>query len=481
MIYVSQNEDLYEIRFRYDLELIQLVKNVPGRTWDSTSKCWKIPKARLGFLINQLKDTVYESQLHIDSDEDIDVNATFDDSNSVPDIDTSDVDWYVQDGLNLFQHQIDTVKYDKWRNEHGLRSGFLLADEPGLGKTLSVFNVAMYHKKKYNCKHCLIIACVNSAKYNWKEDITKHSNGEIVPYILGTRLRKDKVTERYDVGGKEKLADLTQATMYGDPKGKPLPYFLILNIEAIGRTKVGKTFVISQKLIEMINKGDISVVALDEIHKNASPTSIQGKQLLDIKKKITRKVEWIPMTGTPIVSKPTDVFLPLKLVDGHSFSSYYTWCDEFCIFGRFGRTDIIGYRNIPKLKEMLQANMLRRLKDKVLDLPPKIRHTEYVENTEYQRKLYNECLKQLDQMRATLKQKAVSVGSVAFKEILMLRQVNGSPELVDKELKVDKSYLSKNAKLTRLLDIIKEATDNGEKVVVFSNWVEPLRTVYKFV
>lgn len=484
MIYVKQNQDLYEIKFRYDPELIQLVKNVPGRQWDSVNKMWTIPRARLGFLINQLKDTVYEPQLHVESDEDIDVNATFDDSSNVPEIDISDVEWQIQEGFKPFPHQTDSIKYDKWRNEHGLRSGFILADQPGLGKTNTVMNIALYHKQRYGSKHCLVIACVNSAKYNWRDDIIKHSNGKIVPYILGTRLRKDKVSENYNTGGKQKFEDLTQMTMYGVPKekgGQPLPYFLIINIEAIGRTKVGRTRVITQRLIEMINNGDIGVIALDEIHKGASPSSDQGKQLLEIKKKITKQVEWIPMTGTPITSKPTDVFLPLKLVDGHTFSSYYTWCDEFCIFGRFGRSDIIGYRNIPRLKTMLQSNMLRRLKDKVLDLPPKIRHTEYIENTSYQRDLYNKCLTQLAEMKATIQQKAASVGSVAFKEILMLRQVNGSPELVDPELSVDKNYLSKNAKLSRLLELIQEIVANDEKVVVFSNWVEPLRTVYKYV
>ena len=64
---------------------------------------------------------------------------------------------------------------------------------------------------------------------------------------------------------------------------------------------------------------------------------------------------------------------------------------------------------------------------------------------------------------------------------MRLRQVNGSPEIVDKNLKIDSSYISKNAKLKRLLEILEEIHERGEKVIVFSNWVEPLRTLYKFV
>lgn len=58
------------------------------------------------------------------------------------------------------------------------------------------------------------------------------------------------------------------------------------------------------------------------------------------------------------------------------------------VFGGYGSHEIMAYKNIPFLKNMLQNNMLRRLKKDVLDLPPKIYYTEYVENTPIQRKLY---------------------------------------------------------------------------------------------
>ena len=38
---------------------------------------------------------------------------------------------------------------------------------------------------------------------------------------------------------------------------------------------------------------------------------------------------------------------------------------------------------------MLKLHMLRRLKDEILDLPPKINITEYVENSAVQQKLYD--------------------------------------------------------------------------------------------
>lgn len=476
MILVTQNEDKYEIRFPYNPEIVASVKEVPGRVWHPEEKFWSIPLARLGFLVAQFKGTKYEPELKIDSKEDININASINEKNAIPDIDVSDVTWYVQDGFKVFEHQKDTVRFAKWRYENGLKSGFILADMPGAGKTLSVTEWAMYMKEKHDAKHCLIIACVNSAKYNWQEDIKKHTNGKEVPYILGTRKKKNG-TLNLSTGSKQKLEDLKSMKMYGSKSNEPLPYFLILNIEAI-RMREGKRYPIADRIIELINTEEIAIVALDEVHRNCSAHALQGKQILRIKKECMKQIQWIPMTGTPITSKPTDVFLPLRLVDGHESSSYYSWCQKYCIYGGFGGHEIIGYKNIPQLKSILQPNMLRRLKKDILDLPPKIHYTEYVENSDYQKKLYEKI--ELD----LVSERSEVVKSLnPLSKFLHLRQVNGSPELVDNSIDImDKHYLSKNAKLARLLELLEDIlSEPSEKVVIFSNWVEPLRTLYRYV
>ena len=477
MISVVENKETnkYEIRFRYDEELIQLVKNVAGRRWEPEYKMWTIPRDRLGFLINQLKGTPYEDQLNIQSSENIDVNQKLGTTNYIPEYDLSGVEEYIAEGCNLYEHQRDFMRFALYRKANGYKDGFLLADMMGCGKTAEVLQLAMYNKNHEGAKHCLIICCTNSSKFNWKEDIEKHTNGQEIQYIIGSRLRRDKKSINTDTGSKAKYDDLTNMTMYGKKDGEPLPYFLVVNIEAL-RYKVGKDHLITNKIVEMVNNGEISLIAIDEIHRNASPKSMQGKQILNIKKKINTHIEWIPMTGTPIVKKPTDVFLPLKLVGGHDYSNYWNWCQQFCLFGGFGGHEIVGYKNIDQLKQMLEPNMLRRLKSDVLDLPEKVHNIEYVSNSQYQQKLYGQIVNEL----ANTKEHIISSLNPMTK-FLRLRQVNGSPELVDRSIQVDKSYLSKNAKLSRLIEIIDDIVANDEKVVVFSNWVEPLRTLYKYI
>ena len=690
-IRVVQNGEVYEITFKYDPTMVHLIKQVPGKAWNPKAKMWTIPRDRLGFLISQLKGTMYESMLQIFSDEQINVNASLPTNDEIPDIDISNVKTYVKDGGHLFKHQEDFMKYSIARQMSGNSHGFILADQPGLGKaldldtkiytptgyklmrdiqvgdkvfnemgepvevlatydhqnlemyrvtfsdgasvvcckdhlwevydephcatlttsqildmdystlwipytepvqfendyldtlkvcprikilalnivlhpkttsevdipvedfdkngwsledsieycqsqglevicnvnnryecyefsirkgkkrfiksiervearpgkcitvsgpshlylcehfivahnTIEVMNLAIYNKSFYKYKHVLIIACVNAAKYHWQEDIYTHSNHQYLPYILGTRKKKNGML-RFDTGSKEKLEDLTSTRLFSESgKGsKGLPYFCIINIEAI-RTKQGRKYPIADRIIELCERGYFGMIAIDEVHKNCSPSSLQGKQLLRIKKAVKDKVMFIPMTGTPIVSRPTDAFLPLKLVDGHDFNSFYSWCQQFCVYGGFGGHEIVAYKNIDKLNDMMKYNMLRRRKQDVMDLPPKIHHTEYVENTPYQQKLYNVVAQDLITNR-----NIVLAHMNPLSRLLRLRQVNGAPELIDKDLVVGKDYMKYNAKISRILDLLEDIHERGEKVVIFSNWVESLRTLYRFI
>lgn len=472
MISIDQVGSVYSVSFPYDQTLISYVKSVPGRRWNPNIKKWIIPSDKLGFFISQIRDTSYINDVNIQSTENININAPIESTKKIPDIDISDVEYYVHDGLHPFKHQLEFMKFAIDRQQQGNLSGFILADQPGLTKTNCVMNLSIYNRKKLGFKHVLIICCINSAKYHWKADIEYHTNNKFSPYILGTRLNS-KGLETYVHSSKDKYEDLCNMTKYGDKNGEPLPYFIVTNIESL-RYSIKKKHPISDKIIELIKSGEIGMIAVDEIHKNASPSSIQGRQLLGIKDKTDVKCMWIPMTGTPITSKPTDVYLPLKLVDGHNFTSYYMWSKKFCIYGGYGNHAIVAYKNIDYLKQLLENHMLRRLKSDVLDLPDKLYHMEYVENTNIQNKLYNEVADEIIKDRDNI---VKSLNPLA--KMLKLRQVNGNPELVDGSIMIDSKYISKNSKMQKLLEILEDIHERKEKVVIFSNWVQTLRMIYK--
>ena len=464
-----QDHIVYNVHFRYDPSLVELVRQIPGRAFIPEKKFWTIPSDNIGWL-QRLVEENGNIQLDIITQDNIGENANIDETTQIPDIDISDVDQYVESGSKLFPHQIDFLKYAKAKGSHG----FVLSDEQGCGKSAEVMNFALYRRKVHGIRHCLIICCVNAAKYAWRDDIRKHTNGAEIGYILGLRKKKNGEI-KYPKSADVKLEDLRCGHMYGDTAAPELPFFILLNIEAL-QYRVGKKYPIAERLVEMINSGEIGMIALDEIHKNASPKSTQGKILLKIKQYTGENAQWIPMTGTPIVNKPTDVYTPLKLVDGHNIRSFYEWQKHFCVFGGYGDHEIISYRNIPELKNMLQSHMIRRLKESVLDLPDKVFYTEYVENTPYQERLYQ----QVRNGMVVNRNKIISAMN-PLAEFIRLRQVNGSPEVIDEDIKYDASYIQKNAKLKRLLELVDEIIERGEKLVIFSNWVQALKPIYIFL
>lgn len=145
MISVIENGPVYEIRFKYDRVLINMLRDVPGRQWNVDKKIWTIPKEHLGWFLNTIKDTPYETQVQINSGERLNENSTLGATklDAIPDIDISDMDQYVKDGAALYPHQLDFLKYSKSK----LGNGFILADDMGCGKTLEVMNYALYRRK----------------------------------------------------------------------------------------------------------------------------------------------------------------------------------------------------------------------------------------------------------------------------------------------------------------------------------------------
>ena len=80
------------------------------------------------------------------------------------------------------------------------------------------------------------------------------------------------------------------------------------------------------------------------------------------------------LTGTPLTNRPRDLFVLLQLV-GHPLGrSFLSFAKRYCAAERneYG-WETRGASNIEELTVQLHGVMLRRSKDDVLSLPPKIR------------------------------------------------------------------------------------------------------------
>ena len=339
----------------------------------------------------------------------------------------------------LFKHQEECIEYSKRKNK------FILADQMGLGKTLEAICVAI--TKKPEVKHCLIVCCVNGMQYSWKDEIESATYEKVK--VLGDRLGKR--TKKLSIkGNKEKLEDLNNL---GDE------YFIITNIEVFRNKDI------VDKISSLCKKGIIGMCIVDEPHLGISNSqSQQGKNI----HKIVCKYKML-LTGTPLMNSPIDLYNLLKWINVERHTKYQ-FENYYCRKGGFGGYQIIGYKHLDELQEQLDSCMLRRMKDEVLDLPPKIYKYEYVDLYPEQKKLYNE-------VKTGLIEKMDEIVELSPNPLAMLtglRQVTECPQLVNET--VDKC-----AKLDRMAELIDEIVANGEKVLVFSNWSKVINEAVKMV
>lgn len=314
------------------------------------------------------------------------------------------------------------------------------------GKSAQVINIATARRDLMNYKHCLIICGLNTLKWNWVEEIEKHSWDNA--YILGQRTKRNgKIVVNSD---KDKIEDLQNFENLDDY------YFLITNIESFRNDKIVTL------VRELCKKGEISMIAIDESHKClANTTSTQGKNTLKLQAPCM-----IAMTGTPLLNSPMDLYGVLKWL-GYEEHSSYAFKNHYCEMGGYGNYQIVGYKNLGELQARLQEIQLRRLKSDVLDLPDKIYVNELIEMSPKQSKIYNEILGDL---RINIDK--IKAANNPLSEMIRLRQATGFTGILS-------STVQESSKMDRMEEIVEEAVANKNKVVIFSNWTSMTDEIYK--
>lgn len=332
-----------------------------------------------------------------------------------------------------FSYQKESYEYSE---EH---SKFLLGDEQGLGKTKQALDIAISRKSKFH--HCLIVCGVNELKWNWVKEISIHTNEQ--SHILGLK-------ENGKIGSvQERLEDLKK------PHDE---FFIITNIETLRDKAIG------EELKKQCENNIIGMTIIDEFHKCKNYSSQQGKAIHNC-----CSYYKLALTGTPIMNNAIDLYNLLKWleVENHTLTEFKS---RYCIMGGFGGYQIVGYRHLEYLHKLLDTNMLRRLKNDVLDLPPKIHTDELLEMNDKQIKLYNDVH---NQIRDNIDKIILLPNPLT--ELIRLRQVTGNPSILT-------SDNIQSVKFNRMKEIVEEVVANKGKVIIFSNWTKviiPARDMLK--
>jgi len=403
------------VSFEYNQKVVDTIRELPTRYWNKDTKEWEVPLKKLSYLIDNLSDFNFDISGKY---------VTLEAPKAV-------VPKNFKFKTKPFEHQIDGfnygLQYDRW----------LLGDEQGLGKTKQVIDIAVAKKLSNNYQHCLIVCGVNGLKWNWYNEILTHSDEK--PYILGQRRRKNGklVIE----GSDAKFDDVLNLDKIDN-------YFIITNIETL------RNLDINNELVRACKAGLINMIAADEVHKMKNPSSQQGKAFLKLQAKTM-----IAMTGTPLMNTPMDLYIILKWL-GYEKNAFYKFKNHYCVMGGFGGYEVVGYKNLDELQERLNDIMLRRLKEDVLDLPEKTYVDEYVELTPKQAKIYKEVTAEIKENIDNIK-----MSNNPLAELIRMRQATGYTGILS-------TTIQESAKLDRMEELVEEATENGRKVVIFSNWTQ---------
>lgn len=287
---------------KYNQKIVSFMRQQPGKFWDANKREWIIPESSMPGLLNLIDDLGEEYNI-VNKDESTKVHVPIPEN-------------YVFK-TEPYKHQIEGVEY-------GLdHPKFLLSDEQGLGKSKQVIDLASIYKQNNGFKHVLVIACVNGLKYNWRKEVSIHSDE--TGYILGTRYTKKG--REYIGSNQDRLDDLKSLGTGADIDKS---FFIITNIETLrysksvqvpmkrkknGEIKYKKqtVFPIVEEINRLIKDGQISMVIVDEMHRCFSYdtkilTDIGFMNIGDVVNSRDRLVATRSDTGSIDFVKPSNYF-----------------------------------------------------------------------------------------------------------------------------------------------------------------------------
>lgn len=324
--------------------------------------------------------------------------------NSIKDV---EIDFSKYSHRPLMSHQEEAVK------RLVVNKRFILADDMGLGKTTATVVGAL----ETGAKKVLVI-CPASLKINWQREISNYTDRSIS--IIDGKKWED--------------AD-----------------FVIINFDII------KNFHdVAHKDESIILKSKFDLVIIDEAHYIQNTQAQRTKLINDFVKIVDRL--WL-LTGTPITSRPINYFNLLNLIQSPVASNWMAYVKRYCNGFQFkaGKRriwNVSGASNLDELRERTQRQVLRRLKENILDLPEKIITPVYLrlKSKEYE-ELMGEYYDWYD------KSGEADSLTLQFSKLTKVRQVIA------------------NEKINATIELIESALEQDKKVVVFTNFTNSLELI----
>ncbi|MFX1397398.1 MAG: DEAD/DEAH box helicase [Promethearchaeota archaeon] len=322
-----------------------------------------------------------------------------------------------------------------------LNLGLCLADDMGLGKTVQVIAFLLFRKEllNKNAKSILII-CPTSVLFNWRREMEKFAPELSITVHHGL----DRIKNALDLKKYLKPNEIVLTT-YGTARND----------------------------VDILQVIPFDGIIIDESQNIKNYSSQQTQAILRLQAKFR-----IALSGTPVENRLLELWTLFEFLNPGLLGSKTEFQDNYILpIERFQDKDAID-----KLKKVISPFILRRVKtDKSIinDLPEKNEIKLFVELSNEQINLYQNAVDTaFKEMKDAENNKKKKKG-ILLALLVKLKQICNHPyqyskksfkKCKDKEMIRDFSSRSKKTK--RLVQMIEEVIDNGEKVLVFTQFKE---------
>lgn len=353
--------------------------------------------------------------------------------------------------INLLKHQRVALAWMIQKERTCF--GGILADDQGLGKTVSILALMMTERKNGVCDQSkgrraagTLIICPSSLMRQWAEELLNKISPEAKLSVLifhgSNRCQDAETLSKYDVVITSYGTNVKSACVFAS-----LAWYRV---------------VLDEAQIIKNHKSNIASACF-QLHA---------------------KCRWC-LSGTPIQNSIDDLYSFFRFIKCQPYSSYSVFCDKIMKVLSTNPTE--GYEI---LQALLKTTLLRRTKGTIMDgepilsLPPKSTELRKVELSKEEVDFY----KALEKETGGFYKEKESAGMVNkdFKEVLArlmrLRQACNHPLLVSSSLpstsssaQIAKKLPFGSSKLKATLEILSESLiQKGVKALVFTQWTKML-------
>lgn len=387
----------------------------------------------------------------------------------------------------LKDYQLDGVNWLslRYRNE----TSCILADDMGTGKTCQVI-AFLCDLKDRDVKGVSLVVAPSSTIENWSRELKRFGPTLNFSVFAGSQAERRQI--RYDIEEDHDNLDVILTSYNSATSASDIRFF---------------------------KKFGFNACVYDEGHQLKNQNTLNYRHLMQV------RAEWrLLLTGTPLQNNLLELMSLLNFIMPRDFKNASTALEAIFKSKGNARDSQLSKARVDRARRMMGPFVLRRLKDKVLKLPPKRTRIEYCDMTPHQAKIYRgvlartrlELLEQDEESKAARKKKDQSsnilmrlrkgaIHPMMFRTIYTAEKIKAltrdyvkEPQFMDSDLnhlqedfainsdaelsqlaaqyphtrkhQVDGSAWLNSGKIIALQRLINDIRSRGEKLVVFSQF-----------